>query len=237
MGNTQVGAGVPLVKHPTERTDPTSIRKPLGGKGGQAVSEENAPGLWKYDAPDFGMVPTTTLASQSPGANADDHIRCSDPSWARAELVDDHGVDPMLCGNMMQLSSCINPGSLGHPELCPRPCLYFPVGQCANGAECDFCHRPHSKRPAHLDKRHRETLRAMTSAEVLSVMHPILKQKEARALRSALTAMSLRSLLTTLHRTSLPAASPERDAIDGFRASIDVVLRSIHGRAGGLASV
>lgn len=269
--NTQVGAGVPLVKHPTERTDPTSIRKPLGGKGGQAVSEENAPGLWKYDAPDFGMVPTTTLASQSPGANADDHIRCSDPSWARAELVDDHGVDPMLCGNMMQLSSCINPGSLGHPELCPRPCLYFPVGQCANGAECDFCHRPHSKRPAHLDKRHRETLRAMTSAEVLSVMHPILKQKveslclsphvehslsrlgqlsqpipptadpkrqkEARALRSALTAMSLRSLLTTLHRTSLPAASPERDAVDGFRASIDVVLRSIHGRAGGLASV
>uniref|UniRef100_A0A7S0ZXV0 C3H1-type domain-containing protein n=1 Tax=Noctiluca scintillans TaxID=2966 RepID=A0A7S0ZXV0_NOCSC len=269
--STQVGAGVPLVKHPSERADPTSVRKALGGKGGQAVSEENAPGLWKYDAPDFGMVPTTTLASQSPGVHADDHIRCSDPSWPRAELVDDDGVDPMLCGNMMQLRSCINPGSLGHPELCPRPCLYFPVGQCANGAECDFCHRPHSKRPAHLDKRHRETLRAMTSAEVLSVMHPILKQKveslclsphvehslsrlgqlsqpipptadpkrqkEARALRSALTAMSLRSLLTTLHRTSLPAASPERDSIDGFRASIDVVLRSIHGRAGGLASV
>lgn len=153
---------------------------------------------------------------------------------------------------------CTNPGSLGHPELCPRPCLYYPVGQCTNGSNCEFCHMPHPKRPAHLDKRHRETLKTMSFRECLCIMYPILKGKvdslppevlqlldalgafgqspptqdtrqlkESRLLHSALSAMSLRSLLTTLHRSALSEASPERSAVDAFRKAIDNVLQRL----------
>mmetsp|Transcript_107541 Transcript_107541/g.286158 ORF Transcript_107541/g.286158 Transcript_107541/m.286158 type:complete len:333 (-) Transcript_107541:263-1261(-) len=142
-----------------------------------------------------------------------------------------------------------NPGSIGHPELCPRPCLYFPSGRCVNGEDCNFCHFPHPKRPAHLDKRHRAMLKEMRFADCVALVLPILKEKaqclnfgpevrqrldalavhsdgdagylahqkpsrETSALRTALRAMSLRSLLTTLHRAALPASSPDRAAID-----------------------
>merc|ERR1712183_521510 len=70
-----------------------------------------------------------------------------------------------------------NPGSLGHPELCPRPCLYFTAGACANGRGCEFCHWPHPKRPAHLDKRRREILKAMTFPQIIEIMCPILMSK------------------------------------------------------------
>ena len=30
-------------------------------------------------------------------------------------------------------------GSVGHPELCRRPCIYFAAGQCRNSADCNFC--------------------------------------------------------------------------------------------------
>lgn len=30
------------------------------------------------------------------------------------------------------------PGSVGHPELCRRPCIYFAQGQCRNSADCSF---------------------------------------------------------------------------------------------------
>mmetsp|Transcript_68995 Transcript_68995/g.135458 ORF Transcript_68995/g.135458 Transcript_68995/m.135458 type:complete len:223 (+) Transcript_68995:56-724(+) len=51
-----------------------------------------------------------------------------------------------------------NGGSLGHPIVCSRPCLYFAAGECANGSSCDFCHMNHPKRPHHLDKQHRAML-------------------------------------------------------------------------------
>jgi len=70
-----------------------------------------------------------------------------------------------------------NPGSVGHPQLCSRACLYFALGKCTNGMSCDFCHAPHSKRATHLDKRHREMLRGMGFAERLYFIHAILKAK------------------------------------------------------------
>lgn len=70
-----------------------------------------------------------------------------------------------------------NPGSVGHPELCSRACLYFPLGKCTNGTDCAFCHETHSKRATHLDKRHREMLRSMDFAARFRIIHPILKSK------------------------------------------------------------
>lgn len=70
-----------------------------------------------------------------------------------------------------------NPGSVGHPDLCMRPCLYYTVGRCSNGQDCPFCHMPHHKRPLRLDKRHREMMKKMPFADLLQLMVPLLKQK------------------------------------------------------------
>eukprot|EP00445_Apocalathium_hangoei_P021785 CAMPEP_0203912232 /NCGR_PEP_ID=MMETSP0359-20131031/53322_1 /ASSEMBLY_ACC=CAM_ASM_000338 /TAXON_ID=268821 /ORGANISM="Scrippsiella Hangoei, Strain SHTV-5" /LENGTH=117 /DNA_ID=CAMNT_0050838123 /DNA_START=18 /DNA_END=368 /DNA_ORIENTATION=+ len=33
----------------------------------------------------------------------------------------------------------LGPGSIGHPQLCDRPCLYFAKNECANGMDCEYC--------------------------------------------------------------------------------------------------
>jgi hypothetical protein len=55
-----------------------------------------------------------------------------------------------------------NFGSLGHPELCNRPCLFFAGGSCANGNDCTFCHLHHPGRQTHLDKRNRLAFMSMS---------------------------------------------------------------------------
>jgi len=162
----------------------------------------------------------------------------------------------VVASQAAQVAEKINPGSIGHPELCPRPCLYYPMGQCVNGSECDFCHLPHPKRPSHLDKRHREMLRQLPFNKCAALVLPVLTEKvravdtspetmrlldilskhcyegcdsdnsavtpfnlqlaqrSERQLVVALKSLSLRSLLTSLHRSVLPQALARRQAVD-----------------------
>jgi len=94
-----------------------------------------------------------------------------------ADTLQDNVLGNMGPPEFLQGSLPINPGSRGHPELCSRACLYFPLGKCTNGNQCAFCHAPHSKRASHLDKRHREMLRAMDFMDRLRLILPILKAK------------------------------------------------------------
>lgn len=153
-----------------------------------------------------------------------------------------------------------NPGSLGHPEMCTRPCLFFAAGQCQNRESCEFCHLPHNRRPTHLDKRNRELLKSFSSEEKLATILPILSEKlqkycnnpaafqlllqletlsansgvdlEAmsttsskqtakgeRTLKSALRAVTLRSLLTLLLRT-LPKGDHVRHVVEAMICSL-----------------
>mmetsp|Transcript_30807 Transcript_30807/g.89520 ORF Transcript_30807/g.89520 Transcript_30807/m.89520 type:complete len:364 (+) Transcript_30807:76-1167(+) len=70
-----------------------------------------------------------------------------------------------------------NEGSVGHPNLCSRPCLYFSLGMCANGVDCEYCHLPHVRRPAHLDKKAREMLHSLPKDRVKALMLPVLREK------------------------------------------------------------
>eukprot|EP00931_Biecheleriopsis_adriatica_P012309 TRINITY_DN113440_c0_g1_i1.p1 TRINITY_DN113440_c0_g1~~TRINITY_DN113440_c0_g1_i1.p1 ORF type:complete len:592 (+),score=93.54 TRINITY_DN113440_c0_g1_i1:45-1778(+) len=70
-----------------------------------------------------------------------------------------------------------NPGSLGHPEMCNRPCLFFAQGTCQNPASCQFCHVPHTRRPTHLDKRNRELFRSLSHSEQLMTILPIVRER------------------------------------------------------------
>jgi len=158
----------------------------------------------------------------------------------------------------------VNPGSIGHPELCPRPCLFYPAGTCVNGTECNFCHFAHPRRAAHLDKRHRAMLRDMPFSDCLATVLPILKERvqslsfgpevvrqlevlaadvasgecvgddgasvksggtsratqENAWLKTALRAMSVRSLLMMLRRaTAAPTSGGENPLIDDVLSS------------------
>lgn len=70
-----------------------------------------------------------------------------------------------------------NPGSIGHPDVCSRKCLYFASGNCSNGENCRFCHMGHPKRPPRLDRMNRELLRNMTFEERAYIVLPIITQK------------------------------------------------------------
>jgi len=87
-----------------------------------------------------------------------------------------------------------NTGSIGHPSLCSRPCLYFATGQCANGESCEFCHMAHAKRPPHLNKQHREQLRDMDRARAKALILPIVRAKALAFDASAATALAVERL-------------------------------------------
>lgn len=89
----------------------------------------------------------------------------------------------------------LNPGSIGHPEFCPRPCIYFAVGECSNGNQCEFCHLPHNKKPRRLGKRTRQHLESMSVSERLQVFSPILRQKAKVA---GLSPKDIQELITGL---------------------------------------
>jgi len=92
--------------------------------------------------------------------------------------VDSSRLGLSLASSVLESPGC-SLGSVGHPELCSRPCLYFAMGSCESGTSCEYCHMAHSKRPAHLDKRHREMLRSMPPLEWAALTLPILQQKVA----------------------------------------------------------
>ncbi|CAK8996069.1 unnamed protein product [Durusdinium trenchii] len=72
-----------------------------------------------------------------------------------------------------------NPGSLGHPEMCRRPCVYLSAygTTCPNGNSCGYCHLSHTERRTTLDKRQREFLRSLEEGQLISVLLPHLQAK------------------------------------------------------------
>lgn len=81
------------------------------------------------------------------------------------------------------ISACsLSSGSVGHPEVCRRPCMYFATGNCSKGTECEYCHMAHDGRSMHLDKRQREFLSKIPHEKFLAL---ILHYLEAKALENS----------------------------------------------------
>lgn len=70
-----------------------------------------------------------------------------------------------------------NPGSMGHPDVCAKPCLHAAAGRCANGADCEFCHDQHTTRAKKLDKRDRDALREMPAGAAQRLLLGVLREK------------------------------------------------------------
>ncbi|CAJ1385829.1 unnamed protein product, partial [Effrenium voratum] len=84
----------------------------------------------------------------------------------------------------------VTSGSLGHPELCFKPCLFMTKGGCPKGGECKFCHLPHQ--PAKLNSRMRETLNGLCQAEILALVLPYLRAKNVTGADRLLAEMESR---------------------------------------------
>ncbi|CAE8631616.1 unnamed protein product [Polarella glacialis] len=98
----------------------------------------------------------------------------------------------------------LNLGSMGHPELCRRPCNYFAAGRCANGSACAYCHLSHESRPSSLDRGKRELLRNLSEAEFLALLLPVLR---CRAESTGLAAEAV-EVLALLEHKAVACASP-----------------------------
>eukprot|EP00928_Gymnodinium_smaydae_P010827 TRINITY_DN14077_c0_g2_i1.p1 TRINITY_DN14077_c0_g2~~TRINITY_DN14077_c0_g2_i1.p1 ORF type:complete len:336 (-),score=22.45 TRINITY_DN14077_c0_g2_i1:381-1388(-) len=111
-------------------------------------------------------IPTAGwLSSTEQAASANGHLE-------RAASSDANGTSTVLA------TKHDNPGSVGHPEMCGRLCIYHLNGSCTNGSSCTFCHCEHVlKRERHLDKRNRELLKQASSTQVLAVTMTILREK------------------------------------------------------------
>eukprot|EP00929_Paragymnodinium_shiwhaense_P035198 TRINITY_DN19036_c0_g1_i1.p1 TRINITY_DN19036_c0_g1~~TRINITY_DN19036_c0_g1_i1.p1 ORF type:complete len:436 (-),score=73.09 TRINITY_DN19036_c0_g1_i1:29-1336(-) len=88
-------------------------------------------------------------------------------------------------------------GSIGHPELCSRPCMFYlsPQG-CINGLDCHYCHEKHTIAHRMPEARKvRRKLNALPFDECVSIVYPIMAERFAKAgiyeeLASAVAAMA-----------------------------------------------
>ena len=68
-------------------------------------------------------------------------------------------------------------GSLGHPELCHKPCIFVNYGSCPAGSACHFCHDGHSGK-RRLTRKQRDEMKRLGEADVLALVLPHLLAKK-----------------------------------------------------------
>lgn len=124
-----------------------------------------------------------------------------------------------------------NYGSLGHPDLCARPCNFYSRGMCANANSCGYCHMQHSQ-PLKIHKRQLQLLASLGTDERLVLCLPIMRQRaeelgfgEQAAQFFQLVELRLETL-RALHgsKTSLDRPAPESDP--NYPSMLDSLART-----------
>lgn len=122
-------------------------------------------------------------------------------------------------------------GSLGHPELCSRPCLHAAFnGFCAKGSACEYCHMPHKeRRRVKFDKKERQWIANVRPEEWLPILIPIVREKVYKEDTSVETQALLDDLVAGCQAvfavsTTLPA-KPEPTS--SLQKSIQRVMESM----------
>lgn len=67
-------------------------------------------------------------------------------------------------------------GSIGHPFLCVRPCVFAAQGNCASGSDCSYCHIPHGGKGRHLDKIARTAVKKLSFKHRAMIALPVLRR-------------------------------------------------------------
>ncbi|CAK9009592.1 unnamed protein product [Durusdinium trenchii] len=93
-------------------------------------------------------------------------------------------------------------GSIGHPVLCRRACVWFAKGMCSHSANCSYCHLPHHANIT-FDKRQWQQLQQMDLASLLAILLPSLRATLAAA---DLPREPAAQLLATVEAQAAPTA-------------------------------
>ncbi|OLP92898.1 hypothetical protein AK812_SmicGene25255 [Symbiodinium microadriaticum] len=96
-----------------------------------------------------------------------------------------------------------NVGSLGHPELCRKPCLFHERGECENGAACGYCHFQHLRRPAVPDRCQRSLIRRLSLPQLIVFVVPHVRTRASKAGLTAAMSVVIELLETTLANSNL----------------------------------
>ncbi|CAK8992899.1 unnamed protein product [Durusdinium trenchii] len=97
----------------------------------------------------------------------------SAPSDAPAEWLTPNEPRKLAPERPEDMSSAVwSLGSMGHPELCSRPCIHFMARNCEKGESCNFCHIQHPEKPVKLDKKQRTVIRALSARQLAGIILP-----------------------------------------------------------------
>lgn len=108
------------------------------------------------------------------------HLRDNHPRVPTLIGIAPYGSPSACLQAAPALQTCdkqVHVGSIGHPEMCPKPCLFFQAGHCKRMFSCTFCHLPHPNRTSHLDKRNRELLRNLQDGRDLQILLEALRSR------------------------------------------------------------
>eukprot|EP00439_Symbiodinium_sp_Y106_P028896 s2022_g3.t1 len=98
-------------------------------------------------------------------------------------------------------------GSIGHPEVCRRPCVFLAAGRCGQGGNCGYCHCEHNEPRARPDKKQRAALQGLQQDDLFAVVLPHLQVRaELPQLRGKAT--QLLRIVEDISITTSPCASP-----------------------------
>ena len=139
------------------------------------LSLESPQGCWKTSLEEAAVrsyvhslpLPTVAVSQAVPETQAPAAAAMSVGLQAQDEAEEEPGRPQIL----------VSAGSLGHPELCQRPCVHVAAGrQCEAGDACNYCHHPHRHVPV-MDKRQRHILEEMPKADFLRLALQLLEDK------------------------------------------------------------
>ncbi|CAE7568393.1 unnamed protein product [Symbiodinium natans] len=121
-----------------------------------------------------GETPTTASGS-SPTMSSDS----SDAEFAEfADVPGGEGLEHAEHASILaEFPLLPSQGSLGHPEVCRRPCIYFNAGHCENGHACAYCHMEHTEKMPKLDKRQRGIIQRLSRAQLLELVLHFCRNK------------------------------------------------------------
>lgn len=77
-----------------------------------------------------------------------------------------------LAARASEESFKLSPGTIGHPELCRKPCVHWQYGHCTRETGCDYCHEIHHGQDKFVKfhRRQREWLSATPERALLLLL-------------------------------------------------------------------
>ncbi|CAE7376367.1 rplP [Symbiodinium sp. CCMP2456] len=178
---------------------------------------------------DWQVYPVSQSGSSSPERNE---------SQAYAQMTQMQNLGPVgLMPLEGQVTAPLPPGvpsegSIGHPELCRRPCFYFAKGCCTNGKDCGYCHAQHTEKAPKLDKRQRLVLQSLPENMLLEMlMNRVQEKAEEKRMTAAMTdILDLWQKRLAYLAVNPPVVSPEdaENLAERYVRNLDKILRRMN---------